>query len=164
MRRHRAWWPDVEILDPFEVTVETLISQSSGGQHSGAGSSRTNFFLEIAVNVDETRRGRLAVAKCYVHVRRAPVPSEGWDIQYWFSYAYNGDITTGADFEHEGDWEHITVRLDDDNLADEVAYYQHYCQPEIKTWEEMETGFGTRTGLDEGTHPIVFSAKGGHAS
>lgn len=157
MRRHRAWWPDVRILDPFEVTVETLISQSSGGQHSGAGSSRTNFFLEIAVNVAETRRGRLAVAKCYVHVRRAPAPSEGWDIQYWFFYAYNGDITTGADFEHEGDWEHVTVRLDENvQSIRQVFFHAHNTESEWRQPGEFQ--------LTAGTHPVAYSAKHTHAT
>src|SRR5690349_10808938 len=47
MRRHRPWWFDVHILGPGWVDVQSLISQSSGGQHSGRGTARTDFFLEI---------------------------------------------------------------------------------------------------------------------
>jgi Vacuolar protein sorting-associated protein 62 len=157
MRRHRRWWPDVHILDPFEVNVRTLISQSSGGQYSGLGSGRTNFFVEIAINVDETRRGRLAVARCYVHLRRAPASGEGWDIQYWFFYAYNGDITFGADFEHEGDWEHLTVRLDPQVQAiQEVFFHVHNTESQWRQPGEFQV-----TGR---THPIAYSARHTHAT
>jgi hypothetical protein len=57
---------------------------------------------------------------------------------------------------HEGDWEHIVVNLDQNNSATEVAYYQHYCDAEVVPWTLVKT--------DNGTHPHVYSARGGHAS
>ena len=52
-------------------------------------------------------------------------------IVYWFFYPYNdwdgghaGNLVTER---HEGDWEHIAVRLDEHSVATEGAYYQHYC-------------------------------------
>lgn len=89
-------------------------------------------------------------------------------IAYWIFYAFNdwkgkkGVVPLTE--RHEGDWERIVVRLDETNSAQQIAYYHHYCEPKIFTWGEMQTGFGSGTGLDAGTHPIVFSAKGGHAS
>ncbi|MGC5077571.1 Vps62-related protein [Agrococcus sp. DT81.2] len=157
MRRHRAWWPDVRILDVGEVNVNTLIAQRSGGQSSGQGADRTNFFLEIAANTTETRRGRLAIAECYVHFRRAPGTSTAWDLQYWFFYPYNGDITTGADFEHEGDFEHVTVRIGRDlRSVQEVFYHVHNTE---STWRRP----GEFSSTSEG-HPIVYSARHTHAT
>lgn len=89
-------------------------------------------------------------------------------IVYWIFYAFNdwkGTATVaGVDERHEGDWEHIVVQLSDTNNAKGVAYYQHYCQPKVLSWAQMKTGFGAGTGLDADTHPLVFSAHGGHAS
>ena len=157
MRRHRPWWFDVHILGPGWVDAQSLISQSSGGQHSGQGTERTNFFLEIRQWVDETRRGRLAVAECYVHFRPAPNGGGDWDVQYWFFYAYNGDITTGADFEHEGDWEHVTVRIPADFLSiDRVFYHVHNNESVWRERGEFEQAHGE--------HVVVYSAYHTHAT
>jgi hypothetical protein len=80
---------------------------------------------------------------------------EGRFITFWFFYAYNaGPIPGGAD-NHEGDWERITVKLNANNRATHVAYFQHNGPPEEKKWKDVSKS---------GTHPIVFSAKGSHAS
>lgn len=157
MRRHRPFWPDVQVLDPFEVTVQSLISQSSGGQHSGRGDERTKFFLEIAINISDTRRGLLGVAKCYVHFRPAPDGRGDWDFQYWFFYAYNGDITTGADFEHEGDFEHVTVRARPDLRT--IARVFYHVHNEESVWRDPGEFRLTGDG-----HLVVYSAKHTHAT
>lgn len=69
-------------------------------------------------------------------------------IQYWFFYPYNSWAN-----DHEGDWEHINVRVTsiDPNAADvaEVVYYFHKWYKTIPAAsEELET-FG-------GTHPVVY--------
>ena len=80
-------------------------------------------------------------------------------IAYWFFYAYDNYTADGRRSlqAHEGDWEHITIRLNCDNKPEEVAYFRHSSSDtEIKTW-----GAVRKRG---GTHPIVFSAKGSHGS
>jgi hypothetical protein len=80
---------------------------------------------------------------------------EGHFITFWFFYAYNaGPVPGGAD-NHEGDWERISVKLNANNRATHVAYFQHNGPPEEKKWKDVPRS---------GTHPIVFSAKGSHAS
>lgn len=181
MRRHRPHDSDVQILNLGEVNMQTLISQSSGGQHSGQGSTATDFFLQIRENENQTRKGDLSVADCYVHFRPAPqsdmivglgflqglsgltidVPQKknAFDIQYWFFYPYNGDIVPGAvkGGEHEGDWEHITVRTSRgfQNIM-EVFYSRH-------DFEGVWLQPGEFSVNSEG-RPIVFSAINSHAS
>jgi hypothetical protein len=156
MRRHRPGAPDVHILHPGEVTVRSLVSQSSGGQESGRGRQRTDFLVEIVSIVPETRRGLLGVAECYVHLRPAPT-RDAWDIQYWFFYAYNGDISRGADFEHEGDFEHVTVRVaPDGKTMFRVFYHAHNTE---SVWRA-----GRDVTFSGGTHPVAFSAKHTHAT
>jgi hypothetical protein len=79
-------------------------------------------------------------------------------ITYWFFYAFNDGPTQGkADGvdDHEGDWERICVRLNPNNRAIEVAYYQHDGPPKKLKWKHVPKS---------GSHPLVFSAKGSHAS
>ena len=70
-------------------------------------------------------------------------------IIYWFFHGFD------ANSQHEGDWEHIAVRLDATNSATSVAYYQHNCSPQSVTWSSV---------VRSGTHPIVYSGLGSHAS
>ena len=92
-------------------------------------------------------------AKLYVDYR------QGRYIAYWIWYPYNswrsnpGPITE----RHEGDWEHVTVKLDSfSGLMTTVGYYQHYCAAKLYSRHELL--------LESGTHPPVWPAKGGHAS
>lgn len=106
------------------------------------------FFLDLN-NGDRQRLGSN---------RNPPVYHEAVDgrfITYWFFYAYNkGPAPIVAD-NHEGDWERIVVKLDRRNRATHVAYYQHNGAPEVKPWKSVPR---------QGTHPLVYSAKGSHAS
>jgi hypothetical protein len=54
---------------------------------------------------------------------------------------------------HEGDWESICVALDDGEQMGKVAYFQHGGDPQIVDAK-----------LEQGSHPVVYSAKGSHAS
>jgi hypothetical protein len=91
----------------------------------------------------------------------APVYYEAVDrhyITYWFFYAFNDGPTQGkldkVD-DHEGDWERICVRLDSNNRATEVAYYQHEGHKTLPWRSVPKSGE---------THPVVYSARGSHAS
>ncbi len=88
---------------------------------------------------------------------RAPVYHEAKDghyITYWFFYAYNSGPTDTKLDNHQADWERIVVKLDRQNRATHVCYYQHEHNETLK-WASVPKS---------GSHPIVFSAKGGHAS
>lgn len=71
-------------------------------------------------------------------------------VAYWFFYDYND----GGPMDHEGDWENVVVHLDADEQPTEVAYYAH-GGASVYPWD----GIG-----HEGTHPVVYSARGSHAS
>jgi PKD repeat protein len=74
---------------------------------------------------------------------------------YWLFYPYNMYKFDGITETHEGDWEHIVVRLSATDRATDVAWYRHYCTEDTKTWKAAPR---------QGTHPIVWAALGGHAS
>ena len=84
----------------------------------------SRFFLQIPNDSAEgtTRLGAPSTDwTCYAHVRRAPGSTQ-YDVQYWFFYPYNGALAAGAG-GHEGDWEHITVRVLDDGTTIWQIYY-----------------------------------------
>lgn len=88
----------------------------------------------------------------YVHVY--PRADGGINVQYWFFYAYNDGP---ALFDHESDWEHVTVRLDAADAPVGVYFARH---------EDDHPGvFRPWSGLRRaGEHPVVLSASGTHAS
>jgi hypothetical protein len=74
-------------------------------------------------------------------------------VTYWFFYPYNDGV---LGFNHEGDWEHVAVRLDSSDQPLAVAFFRHRSScTSIRAWEDV---------LKSGSHPIVFSAKGTHGS
>jgi hypothetical protein len=88
----------------------------------------------------------------YVHVY--PRIDEGINLQYWFFYPYNDGPLF---FDHEGDWEHVTVELAPDQTPRAVYFSQHSNNnPGVyRAWNEVRKF---------GDHPIVLSARGTHAS
>ncbi len=92
-------------------------------------------------------------------------------IQYWFNYTYNGPfapIAVGGHGPlgiHEGDWEHIIVtiqKVDNDWKIMEIYFSRHGRER-----GESITIYGQpKPSLDfyEYEHPIIYSAKYGHAS
>ena len=105
------------------------------------------------------------------------VAGGGKDLQYWFFYPYNylpvitlnpffmndplGATLLAADF-HEGDFEHVTVRLrrdaDDELRPVEVEMARHKNEDKTLPWQGP-------TELERvGTHPVVHAGFGGHAS
>jgi hypothetical protein len=74
-------------------------------------------------------------------------------VTYWFFYPYNDGV---LGFNHEGDWEHVAVRLDSSDQPLAVAFFRHRSScTSIRAWGDV---------LKSGSHPIVFSAKGTHGS
>jgi hypothetical protein len=90
----------------------------------------------------------------YVHVFPTTGP-EAIQIQYWFFYPYNDGPLM---FNHESDWEHVTVTLDAERNPVGVSAARHSnCAPgKWRAWD--------RLGKFEGTHPEILSASGSHAS
>ncbi len=75
-------------------------------------------------------------------------------VQYWFFYPFNDFHVL---FDHEGDWEHVTVRLDAQLKPLGAWYARHAWSAPGRwfEWGELE---------HEGEHPVVLSARGSHAS
>lgn len=106
-----------------------------------------HFFLQPN---DATHAGSANPADWIVYGHVYPNDIGGMNVQYWFFYAYNDNV---GSFNHEGDWESITVRLDSRGTALGVYACAHaHCELRNDiTWFD-------------GTHPVIWVADGSHAS
>ena len=78
-------------------------------------------------------------------------------LQYWFFYYYNDKAFLGIGL-HEGDWEMIQIRLDRNGRPNVATYAQH-AEGERASWNAVE-----REQTPDGSAPVVYSARGSHAS
>lgn len=120
--------------------------QSSGGDFD----DEHHFFLQLR-DADHSGSWYSGDWKVYTHVY--PGASGGINVQYWFFYAYN---SAQLNINHEGDWENVLVQLDAGHNVIKVLLARHndpYHQfsPGSITWFQ-------------GTHPVVLSALGTHAT
>lgn len=83
-------------------------------------------------------------------------------VTYWILYGASASPVPDPQFyaeatilAHEGDWEHISVRLNERDEATHVFYASHAEGQEL-AWAEVPK--------EEETHPVVYSAWGSHAS
>lgn len=109
-----------------------------------ANNSNEGMFLEIA---NAHRGGSGVRSPIYVDYLAKS------HITFWFFYG-NNDSPAPRIADHEGDWERIVLRLNASNVPDRVAFYKHNGSCWL-SWRSVQ-----RTG----THPIIYSAKGTHAS
>jgi hypothetical protein len=93
---------------------------------------------------------------------------EGRRITYWFFYGLSrppGPRAILDHFRHEGDWERISVLLQDEGsnryLPVSARYHSHDEQRDIP-WSAL--GLVASPEDERTTHPIVLSARGSHAS
>lgn len=76
-------------------------------------------------------------------------------IQYWFTYGYSETLGFG----HEGDWERIAIRLDDNNVPQEVQYFQHHQSCTLPWSSNSEPTVPKADG-----RPIIWVALKAHGS
>jgi hypothetical protein len=76
-------------------------------------------------------------------------------LQYWLWYFYNDYQLSFALGTHEGDWEMVQFRMDDEAGHPDIAVYAQHRYGAMRPWEEVETLAG---------RPVVYVARGSHAS
>jgi hypothetical protein len=82
-------------------------------------------------------------------------------IQYWWFIFYND-----AWNRHQGDWEGITVFLvpDGDRLTPIGSAYASHDQGRWRRWEDVHRLDDAEVESPDGLHPLVYMARGSHAS
>jgi hypothetical protein len=150
---------DQPTLAHGEVAPEIMAAMSVASDRS-RGDEPSRHFLQIPNDSNErlTRQGDIDSAETYAHFREAADDSGGHDIQYWFFFPYSGPLMGGPlGGAHEGDWEHVTVRLDEDlRTVKQVYYAAHDAEGR---WVKP-----SNLRVVDDTHPVVYIARFGHAA
>jgi Vacuolar protein sorting-associated protein 62 len=161
LRFSHAHCPDHQVLADGAVT-ETNLSQQSHptdnfvcvhtSTHYLSNALHAEYFLQ-PTDLSAVQAG-LATSgwRTYVHVKKSLLAGGAYDIQYWFFYAYDDGP---LDFNHEADWEHITVTVDASQNFVSAWYAQHNSGTRYPASALTFIG---------GTHAVVYSANGTHAS
>jgi len=157
--------PEVALRGPWDTT--NIVTVGPTAQELGQGLFGYNLDfpgngLQPGCTYEEWQHRLLAdgsVPTMYAHlVTQAGVPGR-LALQYWFFYVFNDWVNT-----HEGDWEMIQLNFDAATPAaalagrpSEVGYSQH-SSAERATWGEAPLQ------IVDGTHPVVYAAKGSQAN
>lgn len=136
--------------------------------------------LDVAFRVSLVARGRVpggtaAAAALAYQSMRGPAPRPAYYgrvvrtrnytvLQYWMFYAYNDYRSHyhGAN-DHEGDWEAVSVFLDEGGADGPVPAWVAYANHDSsgadlrRRWDDPEL-------IREGEHPVVFVGAGSHAA
>jgi hypothetical protein len=77
-------------------------------------------------------------------------------VRYWLFYSFDDWRSRGQRLwqAHEGDWESVSVALDD-SLKPLFAAYSQHCSGTVRAWSAVKKN---------GTHPIDYVALGSHAN
>ena len=142
------------VLDYWDTLTPVLDQGDFSEGITAKELSENSNITEAYFNLDDDYLLTWSASQCVVYGRVVPSGDYTY-LQYWFFYVYNN-----WENEHEGDWEMITVELDKDMIPQRVGYSQHTKVPsiwkggEVVPWEKVE----------ENGHPVVYVAKGSHAS
>lgn len=130
MRFNHNNCPDHEIIALGKVTIDNLSKQNHQNTgtlcgHSGdpllSNAKHLEFFLQPPD--DKVHDGAPpADWRVYAHVKKSKTIVGGYDVQYWFFYPFNSTI---VNFDHEADWEHITVITDASEALQQARYAAH---------------------------------------
>lgn len=102
----------------------------------------------------ETRKGSDDPEDWVTYVHVYPRVDGGISIQYWFFFPYNDGPLF---FNHESDWEHLTVRLDEnlEPIGMDLSRHADNNPGPFFAWDAIRR---------EGDRPVVLSANGTHAT
>lgn len=75
-------------------------------------------------------------------------------LEYWFNYGHSRLLSCPGDCSHEGDWEHIAIKLDANNHPLRVEYFYHHYSC-VLPWSDVRKS---------GNHPQVKVARESHGS
>lgn len=152
LRRERDGWFDEELHEQGEVPADEL--REIGAENADADS-------QVFLDHDDGRRAG--------DIDDAPLLYE-YDpqtntITYFVFYAYNdGPPGLGDVQNHEGDWERITIQLDDQFRPVEVRYSAHSGLDTSRAWPGADNPSGQPTAPLEDGGPVVYVGQGSHAN
>jgi hypothetical protein len=156
--------PEVALRGPWDTTSIVTVGPTAKDLARGLFGYHLDFpgnALQPGCTYEEWQQHLVAgsTPTIYAHVvTQVGVPGQ-LALQYWFFYVFNDWVNT-----HEGDWEMIQLNFDAGTPAQaltrhpvEVGYSQH-SSAERATWGSAPLE------IVDGTHPVVYVAKGSQAN
>lgn len=137
VREHRSWLPD-RTPDGFD---RGEIDPSKLGQFKG----EKKYYLDLADTAQA--RGENANAPSFYQY-----DEKTRTMTYWQFYNFN-DAPGPGKFDHEGDWERITIQFDPQMKPTEVRYSAHGGSTKVP-WAQAPR---------ENGRPVAYVGKGSHA-
>jgi len=107
--------------------------------------------LDLEDNYLSTYRKNWTADSCTIYGREVHQGNRTY-LQYWFFYLFND-----WENDHEGDWEMITIELDENKEPERIGYSRHHSG-EVREWSDPEIE------IKDGTHPVIYVGLGSHAS
>jgi hypothetical protein len=137
--RHRTGWDDLRASDQ-SVRQFFLQPDDDRQVHPGIPASRSTEWT------------------AYVHVRPSRyVRDDGkratYDLQVWYFFPYNDNLLAA---NHEGDWEHLTISLDEERDFVSAFFTGHGSGHRIEDRAQLN--------WIDGTHLVAYLADGSHAT
>jgi hypothetical protein len=116
----------------------------------GGLASKAGFYLDLL----EGQGGESDLSKVPVYYEY----SSGAYITYWFFYPFNDTQGWITPWNHEGDWERVTIKLNKLNIPTKVHFFRHggECGADV-AWSAVEKDPSTG-------RPTVYVANGTHGS
>jgi hypothetical protein len=151
---------------PFSTnTANNGVSRPARNNGTVLGTAEGFYLNNAGVAPTGTVVGGGVVAPMFVE-EHPPTGSTGRKISYWVFYGYDpkGPGIQDNIFQHEGDWEHITIEFTTNDIPTNVIYAAHGkdCASVQYAWPNPANG--SPISLTAGTHPVVYVAQGTHAS
>jgi len=168
MRYNHDNCPDSQLLNYGQVNAASITEQSQDDVNFACIESGQRRYSNMDEPPEDLSSGFFLQ---YLDTAHPGSPSSEWTVyghvypgtagrkvvQYWFFYPYNHAYGT---FNHEGDWETIAVVLDGTEEAEHYIYFGH-GDPHYFSAQGTP---GATAPVTVGDHPIVYSARGSHAS
>lgn len=140
-------FPPCPVRDPYHNSAELTRPRDSG---NGLGNQPEGYFLRP----NSREHGNLQTAPVYYeYVAKRSVT-------FWFFYGFNDAPGLGF-FNHEGDWERISIQLGGDNRAKNVVFFEHDSSC-VLPWSGPDPKHPAVTKYRG--HPEVYVAIGTHAT
>lgn len=155
LREERDWRPDKELYGQGDVPMDALTDSDVVPSNNADADGQV--FLD---HDDDQRAGDIGDAPMLYQY-----DAQTNTITYHVFYAYNdGPPGLGDVQNHEGDWERITIQLDDQFRPTEVRYSAHSGLDVSRAWPGAENPSGQPLAPLENGKPVVFVGQGSHAN
>jgi hypothetical protein len=159
LKRRRPDGADEMLVSSAGLTLDTLAAVYEGG----LGRARDDDYLSCRDSDYRALSQRMhqdPKLRNVLYGRGVVGASDGrlW-LQYWLYYFFNDYSMAGGLGLHEGDWELVQLRMQEDHdEGPDVAIYAQHKHAERREWQHVETVKGA------GVRPVVYVACGSHAS